>query len=528
MDGPIASETDSDHLPSFPHKAAAQTYRTRTLLLFVILQCVLYGINLNLLPMWGDEAFTVVTVAETPARIIEIVRDDIHPPLYFLLAHWWNRLPIGSDPLLRLRALSVIFALLTTIFLDRLWLRTAPAGLRNWFLLFWVFSPCMLLFARMARSYSLQVLLTVVVVWFLLRFVESPTDGRNSAAFAVSLAALLYTHYLPGIAVWAGANFLLLRRRGGRVWKPWLLFNAFVAALFLPWAVTLIGALQQWEHSQVHNLTGNVWAEQLAKLGYCFYSFTFGESIPIWLLPVTLVLALPCLWLVVSGARVRRQWLWPGLLAAAVAYLGATRWVSTPFMGARLLFLLPLFLLALSAGVMARDRLGAALGMALVAANLVGLWAYFGARDILNLAYLTPNQRIAQEIVLHSRADDTVVWIDGLNFDETTLEYYLPGNIKVRSLTSPESVAAARAELDAANIQHVWFVRSLNDISPGQAFEKLESQMMETWPEEALHPYLPLSPTHVVILRGLAPLRHQDGSHARQYMYQMWEFRRPR
>ena len=122
-------------------------YRVRTLLVFAILQCVLYGINLKLLPMWGDETFTVVTVAETPAHILQSVREDIHPPLYFLLAHWWNRIPISADPLVRLRALSVLFALLTTVFLDRRWLRSAPVSLRNWFLLFWVLSPCLLLYA---------------------------------------------------------------------------------------------------------------------------------------------------------------------------------------------------------------------------------------------------------------------------------------------------------------------------------------------------------------------------------------------
>ncbi|HEY4930977.1 MAG TPA: hypothetical protein VII23_05355 [Terriglobales bacterium] len=66
----------------------ARRYRVRTLLVCVILQCVLYGLNLKLLPMWGDETFTVDRGAETPVRIIETVREDIHPPLYFLLARW--------------------------------------------------------------------------------------------------------------------------------------------------------------------------------------------------------------------------------------------------------------------------------------------------------------------------------------------------------------------------------------------------------------------------------------------------------
>jgi hypothetical protein len=525
----FASKVSPDGLRFSSTADVARRYRVRTLLVFVVLQCVLYGINLKLLPMWGDETFTVETAAETPARIIQIVREDIHPPLYFLLAHWWNRIPIGPDPLVRLRALSALLALLTTVFLDRRWLRDAPQDLRNWFLLFWTFSPCLLLYSRMARSYSMQVFFAAVAIWYLLRLAEDAAGWKNLAAFVAALGALLYTHYLPGIAVWAGANLLLVvrLRRGRPIWKSWLLPNTLVAVLYLPWLVTLSGALGQWRRSAVYSLTGNLSAEQVLKLGYWFYSFTFGESTPIWLLPVTALLALPCLWLFVSGARLRRDWLWPALFTATVAYLGATRWVSYPAMAARLLFLLPLFLVALAAGVTTKHRVGTALGVILFTVNLAGLWTYYQARDLLNTGYLVPDQRIAAEIVLHSSSEDTVVWIDELSFDGTPLEYYLPKGFRIRWLTSPESVEAAQAELNAGAIRHVWFVRSSHDISPGHMFEKLQSQMTETWREHTLHPYVPFSPTHLAILRALALLRHQDGSQPRQYMCEVWEFQGP-
>jgi hypothetical protein len=527
---PLAPKPSSNPLPLSSNDGAARRYRTLTLLLLVLLQCVLYGINLRLLPMWGDETFTMETVAETPARIVQIVREDIHPPLYFLLAHWWNRIPIGSDPLVRLRALSALFATLTTVFLDRRCLRNTSQNLRNWFLLFWTFSPCLLLFSRMARSYSLQTLLASVAIWCLLRFAEDASDWKNMAAFVTALTALLYTHYLPGIAIWAGANLLLVMRlrRGRSIWKTWLLPNALVAMLYLPWLVALGGALGQWRHEQAsYSLTGNIWAEQVLKLCFWFYSFTFGESVPLWLLPISIMLALPCLWLVVSGARLRLDWLWPALCAAAIAFLGATRWVSYPFMGARLLFLLPLFLFALAVGVTIKGRLGTALGVILFSVNLAGVWSYYGARDLLNPGYLVPHERIAAEIVLHSRSDDTVVWIDDLNFDGETLASYLPKTYRIRELTSRESVKEARSELDAGAIRHVWFFRSAHDISPGHEFEKLESQMTGRWSEHAQYYYVPFSPTHLAILRVLAHVE-SDGSQPRRYMYQMSEFQGPR
>ncbi len=529
MGTPRASQISPDTLRPSSNANAARRYRASTLLAFILLQCVLYGANLKLLPMWGDETFTVVTVAGTPAQIIQNVRQDIHPPLYFLLGHWWNRLPIGPDLLVRLRALSALFAILTTVFLDRHWLRNVPQNLRNWFLLLWIFSPCLLLYGRMARSYSLQVLLASMAIWYLLRFAEDGSGWTKLTAFVTALVALLYTHYLPGIAVWAGANLLLVMRlrRGRSLWKTWLLPNLLVAVLYLPWLMVLSGALGQWRHGQGYYLTGNVWAEQVLKLAYWFYSFTFGEAIPLWLLPGTVVLAVPCLWLFISGTRLRRDWLWPALFAAIVAFVGATRWVSYPAMAARLLFLLPLFLLALASGITAKHRTGTAVGMVLFAANLVGLWTYYQARDFLNAGYLVPNQTMAAEISSHSSSENTIVWIDALNFDGTTLEYYLPKSFRVRWLDSPESVAAARAELDAGAIRHIWFVRSSHDISPAHVFERLESQMTRTSTQHAVYNYVPFSPVQLEILRMLASLRHQDSGRARQYMYQMDEFQDP-
>jgi hypothetical protein len=496
-----------------------------TLLGFVTLQSVLYGINLKLLPIWGDEVFTVLTVAESPRRICAIVRQDIHPPLYFLLAHWWNRIPIGSDPLVRLRALSALFAVLTTIFIDRCWLRSAPQGLRHWFLLFWTFSPCLLLYSRMARSYSLQVLLASVSIWCLLRFAGNP-DGGNLVAFAIALAALLYTHYVPGIAIWAGANLLLMvSLRGARDrWKPLVLANALVAALYAPWLVILYGALGKWRHNQVYSMTSNLWTEQLLKLGCWFYSFAFGESIPLWLLLATLVFALPCLWLIVSGARLRRNWLWPALFTAAVAYLGVSRWIAAPSMGSHLLFLLPLYIVALAAGVASKHRAGTAIGVILFTMNLAGVWTYYEVRNLLNSALLVPSQRIAAEIVQHSKSEDTVVWIDDLRYLAPPLEYYLPKSFRVRPLTSAESVEAARSELDAGTIRHIWFVRGTHDVSSGHVFEKLQSQMMETRNGHTLYPYVPFSSAQLAILRVL---RTQDGNQLQKYYCEVWEFRDP-
>src|SRR5581483_11837681 len=57
------------------------------LLLCLIAQAALLTHRLELLPMWGDELFTLYAANTTVPRMIDMVSGDVHPPLYFLLAH---------------------------------------------------------------------------------------------------------------------------------------------------------------------------------------------------------------------------------------------------------------------------------------------------------------------------------------------------------------------------------------------------------------------------------------------------------
>lgn len=508
-----------------PREQSSRADALRTLLIFTALQAFLLTVNLHLLPMWGDEASTL-TCATLPVRgILQFVRSDIHPPLYFLLAHAWLKLSGGADPLFSLRLLSATYAVAATILLDSLWLRELPAETRQWVLQFWAFSPCLLLFGRMAQSYSLQVLLTVVAVWSLLRFAEKYTSWRRLAALTAALTALLYTHYLPGVAVWGGANVLLLMRvRTDKrtIWRMWLLPNALVAAAYLPWIVTLASVLPRWEHKDLYSLTGNAWMEAALKLASGFYSVAFGEAIPVWLLVLTVLLAIPYLWVLTRGARTQRQWLLPAATTALLAYLGAAHWVSYPFMGSRLLFLLPLCLVAVAAGVGELGRWGTVFGIALFAANAGGVWSYFGTRDILNIAYVAPHRQIAGLIAVRSSPADTAVLVDGLNVDAAVLGDYLPLNFALRVLQSPADADATWSGLQSnPRIRHVWFVRSPHDISGGQAFDKLQQRMMGAWFSHTMHPFVAASAIQKAVMKYAMHIAQPPA-----YVYEVWEFRR--
>ena len=195
--------------------------------------------------LWLDEALSVNIASLPVPDILDALRRDGHPPLYYLLLHGWIELFGSSDA--AVRSLSGVVAVLT---LPVAWAygrrRGGPA--MAWFLLAVVaMSPFALRYATETRMYALVVLLVFVGALLVDDVVRLRRDGwLRLAGVTVVATALLYTHYW---AMWLlGAVGLLLvwrlwRDRGTGTTRPaWRILGCFVAAgvLFLPWVPTLL------------------------------------------------------------------------------------------------------------------------------------------------------------------------------------------------------------------------------------------------------------------------------------------------
>src|SRR5262245_7582412 len=87
------------------------------------LQALLLFSNLDLLDPWGDEWFTLTTVPQPVSEIVSTVAGNIHPPLYYVLLHYWIQLPWTLSPVSSMRAMSAAWTLVATVFIYLLWLR---------------------------------------------------------------------------------------------------------------------------------------------------------------------------------------------------------------------------------------------------------------------------------------------------------------------------------------------------------------------------------------------------------------------
>src|SRR6516165_10032961 len=62
------------------------------------LQALLLLSNLDLLEPWSDEGFTLSIVPKPLSQVLSGVAGNIHPPLYFVLLHYWTQLPCPLSP----------------------------------------------------------------------------------------------------------------------------------------------------------------------------------------------------------------------------------------------------------------------------------------------------------------------------------------------------------------------------------------------------------------------------------------------
>src|SRR3954466_14878723 len=211
---------------------------------------------------WIDEGLSIGIAKHSFWHIPSVLRQDGSPPLYYMLLHIWIGL-FGTKEVAT-HALSLIFATLTI-----------PVGLWAGRSLFgrWggivagvlcAANPFLTAYAQETRQYSLVALLSVLATTFFL-FVFVQRRRAFLPAFALSLAALLYTHIWSAfyvLAALATVAVMIWRRR--ELFRDALLGFGGAFLLYLPWLPT---ALYQVRHTAAPWAQGPTWraAQQIPR-----------------------------------------------------------------------------------------------------------------------------------------------------------------------------------------------------------------------------------------------------------------------
>ena len=429
------------------------------------LQAAILFFALDRLDPWTDEQFTADTVAHPVSEIIPIVKSDMHPPLYFVLLRLW---PWSTMP--GLRAFSAMWAVFATLLLDLFWTRRWKP-LERWIALTaFALSPCLLLYGRMARSYSMQIALAIVCVALLERWTRRPGSIAIAVAAAAASLALLYTHYAPGLAILVGFALIAWRAIG---LLRMALFAAAVAIGYVPWMLTLLDAVRRLGgHSRFsagYLFSGNVVTEQFIKVGFGVVSMTIGESfflLSVLLVPVLVVLT------AIGIRSLPRRAVWTLAIATLLCYAVSSIWVSYPFIPGRMIWLLPFVTLALALGIARIHRppvrwaIVAAIAVSFASSNVL----YFRRENFLNLGYAAPLRDMASMLNRDVKPGDLIL-MDYYNVDYPVLSKLL----RAPSIALDDAgVTQARASM--ASAPRIWIVHTTRDVSPNSITTAIQKE----------------------------------------------------
>ena len=292
---------------------------------------------------------------------------------------------------------------------------------------------------------------------------------------------MLYTHYVPGLALLCGLTVVsawkAIRNREAGWIAPVLAAAAVTTVLYIPWLPHLWVSLERLARAGAEVGAGARAFDAGAGLGYWFFSFCFGETPPLWVLAGAVLLTPGILYLSWRGAQRPPQWLWLLVPVALAAYFGAARWVAFPFLPARLLFLLPCFLVVVSRDIGRSGRTGGAVCGALVVLALGSASSYFRKTDFLNKGYLLPYEEIADAIREGSGGERVAVVADACNLDPWPLLSRVGDRASVTLVGKGSTLPALkeRIEKEAAGI--VWYFRSTHDTCPGGLNGQLQAEL---------------------------------------------------
>ena len=222
--------------------------------------------------LWLDEALSVEIARRPVPDLLEALRRDGSPPLYYLLLHAWTSVLGTSD--LAVRALSALASLAALPVVWAVGRRLGGPRVAAAALLLLAVNPFAVRYATEARMYALVQLLAAAGLLAVLRALERPAAARLVPVGLCS-GALALTHYwsLFLVAATAVALLALAVRAEHRAALRVLGALAGGLALLLPWLPSFLFQVQR---------TGAPWSQppHVVDLWYALVAWSGGGAGP--------------------------------------------------------------------------------------------------------------------------------------------------------------------------------------------------------------------------------------------------------
>jgi mannosyltransferase len=196
--------------------------------------------TLTLQSLWFDEGLSVAFAARPLSQVIStLIHQDLHPPLYYLVLHWWMALAGNSEWAVRMPSALAAVLLVPLAYAT---VREVSGGPREssdtWAAVavaaatFIGASPFLAYYAQEARMYSTAATLSLAALWAFLRAARRQDSG-SWGLFGLLLAAGAYTQYFSAFLVPAFLLYAIVLDR--RLLRNALGSTILAFVLYLPW-----------------------------------------------------------------------------------------------------------------------------------------------------------------------------------------------------------------------------------------------------------------------------------------------------
>jgi mannosyltransferase len=225
----------------FP-KLVSSRRAAATSIILTLLALIVRLTGLSLDSLWFDEVFSLRAAKISPSEIISLTGGDVHPPLYYLLLHFWMKLFGETEAAVRM--LSVFFSVLTVLVVYHLALTLFNTRAALFAALLTALSPLHVFYAQETRMYAQLTFFAAASSYFFVRWLKDGTR-TSSALQVISTFLLLYTHIYAAFVVlsqllYFAWLFFTARDIFRKRLRVWLAAQFITWLLFLPWASVII------------------------------------------------------------------------------------------------------------------------------------------------------------------------------------------------------------------------------------------------------------------------------------------------
>lgn len=195
--------------------------------------------------IWYDEAYSLLLAEGSPAYIWATTARDVHPPLYYVLLHFWMLL--FGNGVLAARSLSALADVGTLLLCIKL-MSLVTTRRATWM------AALLLALLPMSARYSQEVrMYTLLGFWLmgatvaLVCWIKVPDQKRYPVFYVLLMTAAFYTHYFAALCVLVHWLCWWRTWEDGRPtaisFRAWIVANSAIVVLYLPWIPYFIDQL---------------------------------------------------------------------------------------------------------------------------------------------------------------------------------------------------------------------------------------------------------------------------------------------